>query len=103
MSRIENDFLGSLEIPDDVYYGVQTMRGKQNFHITEMPMSQEPFFAIAFAYVKKAAALTNKELGTIPADLPMRSCGPATSSSPASTTISSSLTGSRVVPARPRT
>ena len=39
MSRIENDFLGSLEIPDDVYYGVQTMRGKQNFHITEMPMS----------------------------------------------------------------
>ena len=31
MSRIENDFLGSLEIPDDVYYGVQTMRGKQNF------------------------------------------------------------------------
>ena len=72
MSRIENDFLGSLEIPDDVYYGVQTMRGKQNFHITEMPMAQEPFF-------------------------------PATSSSPASTTISSSLTGSRVVPARPRT
>ncbi|WP_410099859.1 aspartate ammonia-lyase [Sutterella wadsworthensis] len=69
MSRIENDFLGSLEIPDDVYYGVQTMRGKQNFHITEMPMSQEPFFAIAFAYVKKAAALTNKELGTIPADV----------------------------------
>ena len=69
MSRIENDFLGSLEIPDDVYYGVQTMRGKQNFHITEMPMSQEPFFAIAFAYVKKAAALTNKALGTIPADV----------------------------------
>ena len=69
MSRIENDFLGSLEIPDDVYYGVQTMRGKQNFHITEMPMSQEPFFAIAYAYVKKAAALTNKELGTIPADV----------------------------------
>ena len=69
MSRIENDFLGSLEIPDDVYYGVQTMRGKQNFHITEMPMSQEPFFAIAFAYVKKAAALTNKERGTIPADV----------------------------------
>ena len=53
MSRIESDFLGELEIPDDVYYGVQTMRGKQNFHITEMPMSQEPFFPIAFGYVKK--------------------------------------------------
>ena len=69
MSRIENDFLGERSVPKDVYYGVQTMRGKQNFHITEMPMSQEPFFAIAFAYVKKAAALTNKELGTIPADV----------------------------------
>ena len=69
MSRIESDFLGELEIPDDVYYGVQTMRGKQNFHITEMPMSQEPFFAIAFGYVKKAAAMANKELGTIPADV----------------------------------
>lgn len=69
MSRIESDFLGELEIPDDVYYGVQTMRGKQNFHITEMPMAQEPFFPIAFGYVKKAAAMANKELGTIPADV----------------------------------
>ena len=69
MSRIENDFLGDREIPDDCYYGVQTIRGKDNFHITEMPMSQEPFFVIAFGYVKKAAALANKELGTIPADV----------------------------------
>ena len=69
MSRIENDFLGDLEVPDDCYYGVQTLRGKQNFHITEMPMSQEPFFVIAFGYVKKAAAMANKELGTIPADV----------------------------------
>lgn len=69
MSRIESNFLGELEIPDDVYYGVQTMRGKQNFHITEMPMSQEPFFAIAYGYVKKAAAMANKELGCIPADV----------------------------------
>ena len=45
MSRIESDFLGELEIPDEAYYGVQTMRGKHNFNITEMPMSQEPFFA----------------------------------------------------------
>lgn len=69
MSRIESDFLGSLEIPDEDYYGVQTMRGKQNFHITEMPMSQEPFFAQAFGYVKKAAAMANKEVGTVPADV----------------------------------
>ena len=69
MSRFESDFLGQLEIADDCYYGVQTLRGKENFHITEMPMSQEPFFVIAYGYVKKAAAMTNKELGTIPADV----------------------------------
>ena len=54
MSRIEYDFLGGKEIPDDCYYGVQTLRGKENFHVTEMSMAQEPFFIIAFAYVKKA-------------------------------------------------
>ncbi|HCN7819740.1 TPA: aspartate ammonia-lyase, partial [Escherichia coli] len=64
-----SDFLGEREVPDDCYYGVQTLRGKDNFHITEMPMSQEPFFIIAFGYVKKAAAMANKELGTIPADV----------------------------------
>lgn len=69
MSRIENDFLGDREVPDDCYYGVQTLRGKDNFHITEMPMSQEPYFVIAFGYVKKAAAMANKELGTVPADV----------------------------------
>ena len=69
MSRIESDFLGDREVADDCYYGVQTLRGKDNFHITEMPMSQEPYFVIAYGYVKKAAALANKELGTIPADV----------------------------------
>ena len=69
MSRFESDFLGQLEIADDCYYGVQTLRGKENFHITEMPMSQEPFFVIAYGYVKKAAAMANKELGTIPANV----------------------------------
>ena len=69
MSRFESDFLGQREISDDCYYGVQTSRAVDNFHITEMPMRQEPYFVIAFAYVKKAAALTNKELGTIPANV----------------------------------
>ena len=35
--RIEKDFLGEKQIPDDAYYGVQTLRGKENFHITGMP------------------------------------------------------------------
>src|SRR5262249_11825594 len=67
MSRIEKDFLGSKEIPDDAYYGVQTLRGKENFHITGIPMSTEPNFVKAFGYVKKAAALANRDLGVLDA------------------------------------
>ena len=44
MSRIEHDFLGDLEIPDDVYYGVQSLRGKENFHITEHSMNEDEYF-----------------------------------------------------------
>ena len=68
MSRIEYDFLGGKEIPDDCYYGVQTLRGKENFHVTEMSMAQEPFFIIGFAYVKKVDARAKKERGKSPAN-----------------------------------
>ena len=44
MARIEKDFLGEKELPDGAYYGVQTQRGKDNFHITGIPMSAEPCF-----------------------------------------------------------
>ena len=63
--RIEKDFLGEKQVPDDAYYGVQTLRGKENFHITGMAMSREPYFVKAFGYVKKATARTNAELGAI--------------------------------------
>ncbi len=69
MARIERDFLGDKELPDGAYYGVQTLRGKQNFHITGIPMSAEPFFVKAFGYVKKAAALANRDLGVLDARL----------------------------------
>ena len=65
--RIEKDFLGEKQIPDDAYYGVQTLRGKENFHITGIPMSPEPYFVKAFGYVKKAAALANRDLGVLDA------------------------------------
>src|SRR6476619_2630175 len=64
-TRIEKDFLGQKEIPDDAYYGVQTLRGKENFHITGIPMSLEPNFVKAFGYVKKAAAMANRDLGVL--------------------------------------
>ena len=65
MARIEKDFLGEKEVPDDVYYGVQTLRAKENFYITGIPMSTEPNLIKAFAYVKKAAAMTNCQLGVL--------------------------------------
>ena len=63
--RIESDFLGEREIPNDVYYGVQTLRGIENFKITGLPISLEPFFIQAFGYVKKAAAMANRDLGVL--------------------------------------
>lgn len=63
--RIEKDFLGEKQIPEDAYYGVQTLRGKENFHITNVPVSREPYFVKAFGYVKKAAAMANRDLGVL--------------------------------------
>ena len=65
--RTEKDFLGEKQIPADAYYGVQTQRGKDNFHITGTPMSSEPYFVMAFGYVKKAAAMANRDLGVLDA------------------------------------
>jgi aspartate ammonia-lyase len=77
MPRIERDFLGEKQVPDDAYYGVQTARGRDNFHITGMPISREPEFVKAFGYVKKAAALANRDLGVLNpriADAIVRAC-----------------------------
>ncbi|HTJ05781.1 MAG TPA: aspartate ammonia-lyase [Caldimonas sp.] len=67
--RVERDFLGEKTLPDSAYYGVQTLRGAENFHITGIPMSTEPDFVKAFGYVKKAAALANRELGVLDAKI----------------------------------
>jgi aspartate ammonia-lyase len=75
--RIEKDFLGEKQIPDEAYYGIQTLRGVENFHITGMPMSREPYFVKAFGYVKKAAAMANRDLGVLDskiADAIIRAC-----------------------------
>ena len=65
--RKEHDFLGELEVPDDVYYGVQTMRAIENFNITGQKL--EPDFIKALAQVKKAAALANMDTGRLPHDI----------------------------------
>jgi aspartate ammonia-lyase len=67
--RTEHDFLGERQLPDNVYYGVQTLRGKENFHITGIPISHATSFIVAFAHVKKAAALANRDLGVLEPDV----------------------------------
>ena len=64
-SRIEHDFLGEREIPQHVYYGIQTLRALENFNITGIPIKTEPIFVQALGYVKKAAAMANRDLGVI--------------------------------------
>ena len=63
--RVESDLLGELKIPAEAYYGVQTQRGINNYHISRKTMSMYPDFIIAIAYVKLAAVETNHTLGVI--------------------------------------
>ncbi|GAA4390726.1 aspartate ammonia-lyase [Hymenobacter koreensis] len=76
-TRLEHDFLGERAIPDDVYYGIQTLRALENFNITGIPLHAEPLFVEALAHVKKAAALANRDLGVLDpalADYIARAC-----------------------------
>ena len=63
--RMEHDFLGDREVPADAYYGVQTLRGAENFPITGLPL--HPALIRAMAIVKKAAALANRDTGHLDA------------------------------------
>ena len=61
--RKEHDFLGEMEIPDDVYYGVQTLRAMENFKISAR--TADVFLIHAMGMVKKAAALANMKTGRL--------------------------------------
>lgn len=64
--RIEEDLLGTVEVPAEAYYGVHTLRAIENFYISNNKISDIPEFVRGMVMVKKAAALANKELQTIP-------------------------------------
>ena len=66
--RWEHDSLGERELPDTAYYGVQTLRGMENFPISGIPLHHFGHFVRSLAYVKKAAARANKALGTVKPD-----------------------------------
>ncbi len=66
--RIEKDTLGEVKVPSDAYYGAQTQRSIDNFKIAE-DINRIPKEVIhAFAFLKKAAAITNKGAGVLPAE-----------------------------------
>jgi len=65
--RIENDTMGAIEVPADKYWGAQTERSRGNFKVgPEGSMPKE--IIKSFAILKKAAALTNKDLGVLSAE-----------------------------------
>lgn len=61
--RVESDSIGTKEVPADAYYGVQTLRAWENFYITGLKMHPELINSVA--QIKKAAAITNFEVGEL--------------------------------------
>lgn len=65
--RIEHDTMGEVQVPANKYWGAQTERSRNNFKIgPEASMPKEIIYA--FAYLKKAAAHANMDLGVLAAD-----------------------------------
>ncbi|HQQ75983.1 MAG TPA: aspartate ammonia-lyase [Thermoanaerobaculia bacterium] len=62
-TRLEHDLLGDLAVPADAYYGVQTARARENFHISGVELRLYPDLIKAFAMVKLAAARANFDCG----------------------------------------
>lgn len=61
--RREKDSLGEKEIPKEAYYGIQTLRAIENFHVSGR--GESPEMIRAYVTVKKAAAITNMNLGSL--------------------------------------
>jgi len=64
--RIEKDTMGEVKVPIDAYYGAQTQRSVENFAIAQDINKMPKEIIRAFAYLKKAAALTNLDAGVLP-------------------------------------
>ena len=61
--RLESDSIGTMEVPEDAYYGVQALRAKENFPITGTRL--HPVFIKNLAKIKRAAAITNRKAGRL--------------------------------------
>ena len=67
--RTESDLLGSVEVPECALYGVQTLRGVENFEISRFHLYDYPEFVKGLAITKLGAAMANHELGLLPDDM----------------------------------
>ena len=65
--RLEEDLLGTMEVPNDAYYGIHTLRAIDNFTISRTTINHVPEFIRGMVQVKKATALANRRLHTLPA------------------------------------
>lgn len=63
--RKDSDFLGEVELLDDVYYGVQTLRAMQNFDVSGVSHYAMSYYIKSVTYIKKAAALANNACGAL--------------------------------------
>ena len=64
-TRTESDLICSREIPESAMYGVQTLRGIENFRISKFHLNEYPLFINALAITKMGAAIANSELGLL--------------------------------------
>ncbi|MDK8767915.1 aspartate ammonia-lyase [Corynebacterium freneyi] len=68
-TRTETDLLGQREVPADAYYGIHTLRAVENFPISGTTVNDVPEFIRGMVMVKKAAAIANRRVHTIPTDV----------------------------------
>mgnify|MGYP000379245723 FL=1 len=76
-TRIESDLIGSREVPESALYGVQTLRGIENFRISKFHLNEYPLFIQALAITKMGATVANRELDLLTeeqADAILRAC-----------------------------
>lgn len=64
-TRIESDLLGEVNVPAEALYGVQTLRGIENFRISKFHLNEYPLFINGLAITKLGAAMANHELGLL--------------------------------------
>ena len=76
-TRTESDLIGSREVPESALYGVQTLRGIENFRISKFHLNEYPLFIQALAITKMGATVANRELDLLTeeqADAILRAC-----------------------------